>query len=134
MASAEVPDDLVHRYRLRRSLLCSRYFEDTCERQEKRNRLLAYTAPLFAGTLLVVVFTVAGTTLLDGSDLSDPKPTIDTSRFVSADHLSSMTFVPASLPSVVNAAEFIDTSHPPIPLTDSLRFVPVNSRVVYSVQ
>ena len=132
--NADIPDDVVHRYQLRRILLCSRYFDVTCERNEKKNRFSAYTAPLFAGTVLVVVFAVAGTSILDGSTVSEPKPTIDTSRFVSAEHLSAMTFVPAKTASYTTAAEYIDTSHPPIPLSDALRFVPVSPTLVYSVQ
>ncbi len=134
VGDTDVPDDVMHRYRLRRSLLCSSYFDSTCERNEKKNRFIAYTAPLFAGTVLVVVFAVTGTSILDGSAVSDPKPTIDTSRFVSADHLSAITFVPAKTASYATAAEFIDTSYPPIPLSDSLRFVPMSPTVVYSVQ
>ena len=130
----EIPDDVVHRYELRRTLLCSRYFNADCERDEKRNRFLAYTVPLFAGTMLVVVFAVAGTSILDISVSSEPHPTIDTSHLISADRLSEITFIAAKEPSRVNVAEFVDTQNPPVPLEDVLRFVPVSLSSALLVQ
>jgi hypothetical protein len=56
MGTDEVPGDSVHRYALRRKLLCSRFFGDHCERTAKINRVFTYTAPLFAGGVMVGMF------------------------------------------------------------------------------
>ncbi|MEK7615109.1 MAG: hypothetical protein AAB431_01850 [Patescibacteria group bacterium] len=61
--STEIPDDVTHRYDLRRSLLCSRYFTVEFERQEKWNRFMTFTIPLFAGGMLVIVFSVVGASM-----------------------------------------------------------------------
>ncbi len=61
--STEIPDDVAHRYDLRRSLLCSRYFTVEFERQEKWNRFVTFTIPLFAGGMIVVVFSFIGASL-----------------------------------------------------------------------
>ncbi|MDG1950437.1 MAG: hypothetical protein P8J32_06525, partial [bacterium] len=39
-----------------RKLLCSRFFGDHCERTAKINRVFTYTAPLFAGGVMVGMF------------------------------------------------------------------------------
>jgi hypothetical protein len=53
MGSQEHPGDVEHRYELRRSLLGSRFFEHRASRWE---RMMGYTAPLFAGGMMVGVF------------------------------------------------------------------------------
>ncbi len=135
IGSSELPGDVVHRYELRRTLLSSRYFDSTTHRDAMRSRFLAYTVPLFAGTVLVVVFAVAGTAMLELDATAEPHPTIDTSRIMSAAHLSEITYVSAQQPFArVDVAEYIDTSTPPIPLRDTLRFVPMNAMLTSSVQ
>ena len=51
----EAPDEPVHRYELRRALLCSRFFEASCC-SSRWNRLFSFTAPLVAGGVMVGVF------------------------------------------------------------------------------
>jgi len=58
MGSQELPGDPEHRYELRRRILCSRFFEDSCVRSSKWDRLLTYTVPLFAGGMMVGVLTL----------------------------------------------------------------------------
>ena len=53
MGSQEHAGDVEHRYELRRSLLGSRFFEHRASRWE---RMMGYTAPLFAGGMMVGVF------------------------------------------------------------------------------
>ncbi|MCR4314142.1 MAG: hypothetical protein NUV84_02770 [Candidatus Uhrbacteria bacterium] len=53
VGSQELPGDVEHRYELRRSLLCSRFFEHRVSRWE---RMMGYTAPLVAGGMMVGVF------------------------------------------------------------------------------
>lgn len=56
MGSQEHPQDVAHRYELRRSLLCSRFFEGACPKPSRWDRMLTYTAPLVAGGMMVGVF------------------------------------------------------------------------------
>lgn len=59
--SAEEPAcDVEHRYELRRSLLCSRFFEPRVSRWD---RMMTYTAPLFVGGMMVGVFTLMATNM-----------------------------------------------------------------------
>ena len=56
MSSQEHPEDVAHRYELRRSLLCSRFFDGACQKSNRWDRMLSYTAPLVAGCMMVGVF------------------------------------------------------------------------------
>ncbi|MBI4598956.1 hypothetical protein HY734_02030 [Candidatus Uhrbacteria bacterium] len=53
VGSQEHPGDVEHRYELRRSLMCSRFF---APRVSRWDRMMTYTAPLFAGGMMVGVF------------------------------------------------------------------------------
>ncbi len=53
VGSQEHPGDVEHRYELRRSLLCSRFFAPRVSRWDK---MMTYTAPLVAGGMMVGVF------------------------------------------------------------------------------
>jgi len=53
MGSQEHPGDVEHRYELRRSLLCSRFF---APRVSRWDRMMTFTAPLVAGGMMVGVF------------------------------------------------------------------------------
>lgn len=136
LGTSELPDDLTHRYELRRSLLCSRYFDEAHQRDAKRSRFLVYTAPLFAGVVLVVVFSVAGTYMVDQHQtlVLEPQPTIDTSHMLPAERLAQITYVAAKEPPRVDVAEYIDTTQPPVALPSSLRFVPISPQLTFSVQ
>ncbi|MBI4437758.1 hypothetical protein HY631_02300 [Candidatus Uhrbacteria bacterium] len=69
MDSREVLGDPAHRYELRRTLLCSRFFDVECARHSRWNRLLSYTAPLVAGGMMVGVFSLlAVSTSSDGAE------------------------------------------------------------------
>jgi hypothetical protein len=114
-----------HRYELRRQLLCSKYFSLLCV-SDRAGKFFAYTAPLFAGTLLVVVFATVGSTVLEQGVSVDPVPSIDTTHVVSAEQLSKITFIPAEPLSYVHPVEFID-SRARVPVYESMRFVPVES-------
>ncbi len=69
VGSQERPGDSKHRYQLRRQLLCSRYFEGTCQREQQWNKILSYTAPLVAGGLLVAMFAFVGNSITDPAEL-----------------------------------------------------------------
>src|SRR3989338_6299105 len=63
--SDQTREEPIHRHELRRRLLCSRYFEESHMRQERWNRMVSFTAPLFAGGVLVVIFSIVGSSMSD---------------------------------------------------------------------
>lgn len=58
MGSVDLSGDPVHRYELRRKLLCSRFFEFVSQNHKttRWDRVFTYTAPLIAGGMMVGVF------------------------------------------------------------------------------
>jgi hypothetical protein len=66
METVDIPSDSVHRYELRRRLLCSRFF-DVPVFSSRWNRLLGYTAPLVAGGMLVGVFSLVAVSVSESS-------------------------------------------------------------------
>lgn len=109
LGDAHVPDDVTHRYELRRGLLCSRYFN---ARHDHWNRVLSFTAPLFAGGVLVFVFFTVGSSLMD---VSSP----------SSIALTSVEQDPSSSESE-SENQFIDT-RTFVPLYDAVKFIPVQN-------
>ena len=108
----DVPCDSAHRYGLRRSLLCSKFFGD-CGRANV-NKIFSFTAPLLAGTVLVAVFAFVG------SSMSEPTVSSKTSP------VSGGQIVTASAPIVQSPTnEFIDFNI--VPVRDVIRFVPIEN-------
>jgi hypothetical protein len=106
--SKDVPEDTIHRYELRRELLCSRYFGDHCARSQRWNRLLTFTMPLITGGVLVVVFTFVGASLRDPVHVAPGGETI------------------VAAVEEEKANEFVDTREP-IPMYEVIKFVPTQT-------
>ena len=111
IGSVEKPEDLIHRYELRRELLCSKFFQGHCARQVRRSRFVTFTAPLLTGGILVVVFTFVGSSMME----SVPLETLQ--------NASEFTQVAASHEEEMNQ-DFIDT-RAPVPVYEALKFSPV---------
>lgn len=105
LSSMEAPEDPVHRYELRRELLCSRFFQDHCARQERWNRLMTFTAPLITGGFLVVVFSLVSSSIHESAEMP---PVISTVVVAQSEQ------------------EFIDTREP-VPVYEVMKFVPVQA-------
>jgi hypothetical protein len=118
IGSEDVLGDPVHRYDLRRKLLCSSYFD--LKSNEYLNRVFTFTAPLFAGAVLVVVFSVVGTSItrpeviLEADTVSSEKvvnvisPYIDNTaqnEFISFDGSDPVEYVANFVP--IEAREFV---------------------------
>lgn len=114
--STDVPEDTMHRYELRRELLCSRYFDEHHQRQQKRNRFFTYTIPLMTGGMLVVVFLAAGVSLTQ----STPQVA----------EIASVTTLPEIHPlsdsEKLQSTDFIDIREA-VPLREVVQFVPVRT-------
>ncbi len=110
LGSANVPEDTVHRYELRRELLCSRYFGDHCARELRWNRLLTFTMPLLTGGMLVIVFSFVG------ASLSEVTPLVPQSE----------STVVAQIEKEEVTNEFIDSGRP-IPMYEVIKFVPAQT-------
>jgi hypothetical protein len=91
LGAVQAPQEVAHRYKLRRSLLCSRYFDDEQDRQERWNRLVSFTAPLFAGGMLVVIFSMVGSSLneLPVAPLNDTDTIVAAAEIPSDQELTS---------------------------------------------
>ncbi|MFA4845817.1 MAG: hypothetical protein WC654_04635 [Patescibacteria group bacterium] len=130
IGSVEIIGDSIHRYELRRSLLCSRFFEAECVRHSQWNRLLTYTAPLVAGGVMVGVFSLFAISI-SGSE-SDPSA-ISSSAKVFAAHgepeptLNAFLSDPSEL--VVQLAD-IETLIP----KETTRFVPLAEHAIVLTQ
>ncbi len=109
LGSSDVPEDTVHRYELRRELLCSRYFGDQCGRERRWNRLLTFTMPLFTGGMLVVVFSFIGASLSESVPLA---PTVEA--------------IVVAVEESKKENEFVDTREP-IPMYEVIKFVPTQT-------
>lgn len=119
IGSEDVLGDPVHRYDLRRKLLCSRYFN--LKSNEYLNRVFTFTAPLFAGAVLVVVFSVVGTSItspeaiLEDNTISSEQvvKVIDSpyveggvkNEFVSFDDLDQVNYIANFIP--IETREFV---------------------------
>ncbi len=111
IGSVEKPEDSIHRYELRRELLCSKHFQEHCARQARRNRFVTFTAPLLTGGMLVVVFTFVGSTMMESAPLD------------SLTNSAEVTEVAASNEEQINQ-DFID-ARTPVPVYEALQFTPV---------
>lgn len=76
VGSQELPGDVEHRYELRRSLLCSRFFEHRVSRWE---RMMSYTAPLVAGGMMVGVFALMAAHISDEPEIGSQTVSSSTS-------------------------------------------------------
>lgn len=113
IGSVEKPEDPVHRYELRRELLCSRFFQAHCVREERRSWFVTFTAPLITGGILVVVFAFVGSSMLETTQvdvLSQPAVVV---HVVATDENKI-------------AQEFID-ARAPVPMYEVLQFAPVET-------
>ncbi len=116
MGSGEVPSDVAHRYALRRGLLCSRIFSMQFDRHEKWNRFMTFTIPLFAGGMLVVVFSFMG------ASLSEPGGPISVQTQGSPSMVASVqTIQPEN-----QLSPYIDTTGIQ-PLYEEVKFAPVRT-------
>ncbi len=115
IGSVEVPEDPVHRYELRRELLCSRYFEEHCVRQQRWNRLATFTAPLLTGGVLVVVFTLVGSSMVE---MPSPTPTVHAPAAVAQ--------IASTDEELKTQNEYMDTRES-VPVYDVIKFVPVQA-------
>ncbi|MBI2475042.1 hypothetical protein HYV69_01320 [Candidatus Uhrbacteria bacterium] len=114
LGSIQTPEETAHRYELRRELLCSRYFNKSIE-QQKWNRLMTFTVPLFAGGALVVVFTIASVTINESSQTESPIVS-RSSQMITA---STETF--DSKIELINSDQFLS------PVDEMVKFVPVHT-------
>ncbi len=115
IGSHEVPGDSEHRYELRRRLLCSSYFENDCEAKPKRDRVFTFTIPLFAGSIMVIIFASFGNSLTTG-------PTQKTVDFKTVAVQPTFELVEES--SKDHLAQFVQYDNV-VPLEQVVRFVPV---------
>lgn len=124
MGSVKIPEDSVHRYELRRELLCSRYFGNQSVQRERWNRLMTFTAPLITGGFLVVVFSIVGSS-------------INTDEHITASDIQTVALPPVidEAPAVFDDArrgfdsqesEFVDM-RASMPVYDSIQFFRVNT-------
>lgn len=117
LGTTGVPEDTVHRYELRRELLCSRYFGDHHARQQRWNRIMTFTAPLITGGVLVLVFSVVGVSLNEtDSMIVQSEPT----------SLVQMTEAEPIKPAKTEPNEFVD-SREPVSMNEMIKFVPVQT-------
>lgn len=114
LGSKEVPEDTVHRYELRRELLCSKYFGDHCFGSKRWNRLLTFTMPLLTGGVLVVVFSFVGMSLSETASVTQTPQTAVIAQAVDTEEQKKET------------SEFID-SRTPVSMYDVIKFVPVKT-------
>jgi|GEM_PF-3528859 len=107
------PQEPMHRYELRRRLLCSRYFGENLQRQDRWNRMVSFTAPLFAGGVLVIIFSIVGSSM---SDL----PLMP--------HDQEQTIIATQISEVENSTpnSYVDF-RPAVPLYDIVEFVHVKN-------
>ena len=115
IGSADVPEDTVHRYELRRELLCSRYFGDHCARQQRWNRLLTFTVPLLTGGMLVVVFSFVGASLSETLPFSSQVESTDVVQAIESQKIVSE-----------ETDQFVD-SRQPIPMYEVIKFIPAQT-------
>ncbi|MBM5789841.1 hypothetical protein FJZ23_02010 [Candidatus Parcubacteria bacterium] len=114
MASNEFPEDTVHRYELRRELLCSKFFGNRCAREARWNRVMTFTAPLFTGGLLVVVFTLVGSSLNQPSlPLATPVERAVVAQAIDEEKTESENV-------------YVD-ARPRVPMFEVIQFVPVET-------
>lgn len=116
MQTLPVPEDSLHRYELRRTLLCSRFFDSSCDTQSRWDKFLSYTAPLVAGSMMVGVFSLLALSMSSDETSSDIHAAPSSAQIVQVKETA--VFQKASL-----FEEFIsDDSLPTVQLVDIQTF------------
>jgi len=135
IGSQEICDDNLHRYRLRRALLCSKYFEDS-RKKTRWNIVFSYGAPLLAGTVVVGMFAFMATSLPSSEVTFIESTSSEVHVAVDADSVHEAASVSVVEPSLSASAFVSNPSEPLVQLADfneqtsqnTVRFIPITPR------
>lgn len=137
---SDTPIDTRHYYELRRSLLCSKYFEPS-RKKMWWNGVFTYAAPLVAGGIVVGTFTLLAVSLSSNEAviLNTVESNTNLTSHVGEAVLTSSVSVESSIPvsvfvsdpnePLVQFADFVESQ-----TTESIRFVPVHPHGVALVR
>ncbi|NQV90038.1 hypothetical protein HQ487_01365 [Candidatus Uhrbacteria bacterium] len=121
MGSKEHVGSSEHRYELRRSLLCSRFFAAETACMSRWDKMMTYTAPLVAGGMMVGVFTLMVVYAPIEPEVG-PQTRFSKESSLEADQYASLEVLP------INAEDFL--SDPAQPTVQLVGFQTEQSRPV----